>query len=201
MNTTLSVIVPTIPIVRLYLGDTLIWGTRPACSVEGCDQPPKSRGLCNKHHLQRWRAGELPPLAPKLCTINGCGRKHKGHGLCDMHAQQRRSGEIEASRRQRSYCLTELCANPATDTGYCEICVPIPYRCDHFDCTNPHHAYGLCLEHLQEMEGAPFFELPPVKPPSVKPDWRLLDSMARRTVTLRDDETFLREEILRYRSN
>ncbi|WP_165873021.1 HNH endonuclease [Nocardioides jejuensis] len=59
-----------------------------ACSIEGCDQPPKVRGWCGAHY-QRWRRfGDpefFPPQVDTSCTVEGCGKPTNARGFCSSH--------------------------------------------------------------------------------------------------------------------
>lgn len=65
-----------------------------ACDIAGCDEPARSRGLCNAHYHSRRRAGDLPPRAARpvrLCVAPGCGRRHSAGGWCKTHHNRLRT--------------------------------------------------------------------------------------------------------------
>lgn len=64
------------------------------CSIEGCENPSKTRGWCTKHY-GRWKAHGNPLTKltnwrePKTsCTIDGCERTTHTHSYCEMHARR-----------------------------------------------------------------------------------------------------------------
>lgn len=65
------------------------------CSVEGCENVAKTRGLCSSHYHRYQRYGD--PTIAKLqrrgpvCTVPGCKKKHCGLGYCSLHYQRYRS--------------------------------------------------------------------------------------------------------------
>lgn len=65
-----------------------------ACSVDGCDDPQRCKGFCNRHY-KRWRQdgdpGEPEPRRQrrdKICTIDGCEQAHHARGWCRKHLQR-----------------------------------------------------------------------------------------------------------------
>lgn len=64
--------------------------TNRICSVDGCERPHGSRGLC-RGHAQRLRRGhaltdkplERPPVPE--CSIDGCSSMAHARGWCDKH--------------------------------------------------------------------------------------------------------------------
>lgn len=53
------------------------------CTKEGCDQPVKAVGLCNKHYYSN-RMKQLAENGPK-CRIEGCDKPHFAALLCRGH--------------------------------------------------------------------------------------------------------------------
>jgi hypothetical protein len=81
------------------------------CSVEGCDRPHSSLGLCGAHYQRHTNGWSMDGLIHRhrfgdqnVCTVEGCDRKHQGHGLCTMHYQRLRDqgdvGPAELSRAE-----------------------------------------------------------------------------------------------------
>ena len=61
------------------------------CSVVGCENQYKAKGLCNKHYIRKQKYGDpLIGLRYKksltgICEIKKCKNKHVGKGLCSHH--------------------------------------------------------------------------------------------------------------------
>jgi HNH endonuclease len=84
------------------------------CTEDSCGRDAKTRGLCNRHYLQRWKAGPLPPLPPRppaRCEIDGCEREHHSQGFCNRHFRQRlMDGLLQPAQDFWSYVeKTETC--------------------------------------------------------------------------------------------
>lgn len=74
---------------------------RPRCSIDGCESPDHSKGMCSKHATRAARHGD--PLAPlrrqsvkgKICAVDGCNQAMRKHPYCAGHyAMWKRYGEI-----------------------------------------------------------------------------------------------------------
>lgn len=61
------------------------------CTVEGCEKPHASRGMCGMHVHRVRSTGSTDPRPPKQCTINGCTGLHFAKGLCGAHYQRKRT--------------------------------------------------------------------------------------------------------------
>jgi hypothetical protein len=56
------------------------------CSVEGCKQPIRAKGMCRKHFMG-WRRGDVGTAHRyKVCSKEGCRQKRQYGGLCAEHA-------------------------------------------------------------------------------------------------------------------
>lgn len=58
------------------------------CSVDGCQKPTRSRGLCGMHDMRLRTKGttdDPAPHEPQRCSVEGCGRKFYGNGYCRPH--------------------------------------------------------------------------------------------------------------------
>lgn len=103
---------------------------KPQCSVEGCDNPVRAAGLCNKHYLRQWRHGDPETVKtrreedrPVWCKVPGCGKPHKANGYCAKHNQRyRRHGDPTVTLINRGdpvQCNVDGCEDPAEAKGYC----------------------------------------------------------------------------------
>lgn len=102
------------------------------CTVAGCFEKRKSRGLCGKHY-ERWRRhGDTERVLPawnkgcrqeKPCTVNGCGGAHKARGLCEKHYRRwGRLGDpliVTVNREHDGHCSMGGCDEPYFSKGYC----------------------------------------------------------------------------------
>lgn len=79
------------------------------CSIEGCENPVKSRGWCRTHYMRWYHTGD--PLLLKggrwdgyvrpTCLVGDCGAPAHGLGLCTIHGpRQKRHGDPIAGRRR-----------------------------------------------------------------------------------------------------
>ena len=71
--------------------ETRLVGRSGVCSVEGCDQPIKARGLCRAHY----EVADGREVCP--ASVEGCERPQavKRHGLCLMHYRRlRKKGNV-----------------------------------------------------------------------------------------------------------
>ncbi len=105
--------------------------TANECSFNGCDNPRKSKGLCQSHYVQQLRTGVLKPLQVRgrdlLCTFNGCGSVAAAKGLCTGHyGQQRRGVDLKPIARDR------------------------PTTCTHTGCQRPVRSRDLCASHYDQ---------------------------------------------------
>jgi len=58
-----------------------------SCSVDECERPTDTRGMCSKHYRRWLRNGstDLVRQPRDVCSVEGCGRKHEARGLCQSH--------------------------------------------------------------------------------------------------------------------
>ena len=101
------------------------------CSVEPCERPVYSRGLCEPHYRRRLRTGHVSdhvPVGsrhlPRKCAADGCGRDATERGLCHAHYLRLvRTGRIDpdipVSRRVNDEYTVDTCDNKATARGLC----------------------------------------------------------------------------------
>jgi hypothetical protein len=57
--------------------------TRAACTVTGCDDRSRARGLCARHYM-RWFRARLWPQ----CSVPGCRRGVTARSRCNTHYVQ-----------------------------------------------------------------------------------------------------------------
>lgn len=69
----------------------------PHCTVEGCEKPVFSHGLCQKHNWRKKHYGDVGYRRwQQHCNVEGCERPHAKGGYCSMHIQRvRRYGSPE----------------------------------------------------------------------------------------------------------
>lgn len=59
-----------------------------SCSVEGCPNPYRAKGLCSTHYNAQARATDRPDRAQ--CIVEGCTSPAHARGLCNKHYQRLR---------------------------------------------------------------------------------------------------------------
>lgn len=104
----------------------------PRCTVEGCDQPRDSRGLCDSHNYRRRNGLQLdapfPRAAGKTCTVDECGEPVLAKDLCQLHYNRRwRTGTTEPRPSAARVCSVE-------------------------GCDDAHLAQDLCRKHYQRLQ-------------------------------------------------
>lgn len=63
------------------------------CSINGCENPVKSRGWCRKHYLRWYKTGDPEKIRPgrwndyerPTCAVDDCDRLAHAHGYCPSH--------------------------------------------------------------------------------------------------------------------
>ena len=59
---------------------------KKTCTVEGCNNESKVKGLCNKHYGKLRDHGDPLYVKPvKICKIEGCDLKSRASGYCQKH--------------------------------------------------------------------------------------------------------------------
>lgn len=80
------------------------------CSVDGCDNISRARGMCSKHYA-RWSVKQTP------CSVEGCVRGARARGFCSMHYYRwQRTGDPGSAAPQRRgprTCKVDTCTNGA----------------------------------------------------------------------------------------
>lgn len=82
---------------------------RPACSMNGCEKPARTRGYCTTHYGRLLKNGD-PEISkyernpPKSCTVTGCANPYSAKGLCAKHyARKQNTGTTDdPGPRERS---------------------------------------------------------------------------------------------------
>jgi hypothetical protein len=137
------------------------------CSVEGCNRPSRSRGLCTMHWY-RWRrygepGGPEPLISKKdpdvICAVEGCTNKVQARKMCPKHYQQDR-----AIRNGSKQCRRDGCTLLAVLGGLCrphynrrrrmddEQELRASRRCSVEGCDRPFDAAGFCTMHYQRVQ-------------------------------------------------
>lgn len=85
------------------------------CLEDGCDLPPRTRGLCSRHY----RAEQRKDWGP--CSVSGCETKRHARGLCLKHYHRMRSWGTTDDPPEASVksCAVEGCAEPVKSRGWC----------------------------------------------------------------------------------
>lgn len=102
------------------------------CSVEGCPEPHRSNGFCNKHR-QAWRTYGDPLAAKRVrsyegaaCTIDGCDEPAVSRGWCNTHyLRWKNHGDPLALIKVSAYPPDAVCAicgeGPVVARGWCDM--------------------------------------------------------------------------------
>lgn len=105
-----------------------------ACSVHGCGDRPRSKGLCNKHYIKLRKfgspdAGETyhPRMHGATCSVDGCTAPARSKGLCNKHYKHRRAHGSPTSGSFRA----ENGAGTVISTGYRAIRMNDRYVLEH----------------------------------------------------------------------
>jgi hypothetical protein len=99
------------------------------CSIQGCDRPIKSKGLCYRHWYRARHSGdpgaEIRRWEPRdpVCSVEGCDKPTRARQLCGSHwSQWNRTGAVTPGPTAppvRGGCSVEGCSSPHQGRGYC----------------------------------------------------------------------------------
>lgn len=151
--------------------------TLPICSVDGCNNPIKSRGLCLAHYFRFRRYGSplvgRPLRTPRtssedlVCIIPGCGRRTHARRLCSLHYEHDRDRDSD-----RAKCSIIGCDGTTHGRGLCSLHyarwlrhrnTDATYRsrriCQIDGCSEFVYGHDLCSKHYQRWvrNGDPLF--------------------------------------------
>lgn len=103
------------------------------CSVDGCDQRPRSRGCCLAHYKRLIKHGDPTVVVKRIarysddatCKADGCDRKPRANGLCSMHWMRlSTAGELgggETTKPRGVICSVDGCPVKRVGVhGYCQ---------------------------------------------------------------------------------
>jgi hypothetical protein len=131
------------------------------CNIEGCNNPPMGRGLCNKHYSAWWRKNRHTLNPP--CLIKDCSNPQMAKGLCEKHyRRQYRHGRITTMPAHQ--CSVPWCDKIVYRASMCpkhrlakkhgrlgpEYENHAPYRgtiCSSPECSKPANIKGYCRNH------------------------------------------------------
>src|SRR5215469_6556656 len=69
------------------------------CLRDGCGRALHSKGLCQRHYLQQWKAGKYNKVRlPILCFVQGCTEMETRAGMCRPHYNLNRQRHYLATR-------------------------------------------------------------------------------------------------------
>jgi len=99
---------------------------RGPCSVEGCDEPWKSNGLCGTHYTRWRRTGSTDAPAPsgRPCSVENCDERTRAREYCQKHYRLwRKYGTPVAPKRKKVLipCSENPCDSMAVrKNGMCD---------------------------------------------------------------------------------
>ena len=91
-----------------------------ACSIPGCGDPVKGRGLCQRHYKRLMRHGDPLYERPRACSVDGCGEPVHAKGMCQQHYRAAKDhGDPHHRRAPTQSCSVPGCDRPAMAKGMC----------------------------------------------------------------------------------
>jgi hypothetical protein len=70
------------------------------CKIDGCDDPVRARGWCNKHWTRWWKYGDplvifKRHISGRACKEIGCDEPHYARGWCSPHySRWKKTGSV-----------------------------------------------------------------------------------------------------------
>lgn len=104
----------------------MTWGNSfNVCSVESCEEPIRSKGLCRIHYQRMYVQGRTERVKQSRegnCSVEGCDLPIKGRRFCSKHFQLfKRYGVPEKlNKNKRSHPLYHLWFERKTNSLLCE---------------------------------------------------------------------------------
>lgn len=99
------------------------------CSVDTCERPAVTRGLCVSHYSRLRKTGDIRPDVPvgspqkiwATCQVDGCEKKTYAKGMCQMHyARLKRNGHTDrVAPKGLSSCSVKGCEQVAEARCLC----------------------------------------------------------------------------------
>lgn len=153
------------------------------CSVDGCESPAHTRGMCSRHYQRQWRGAPTEPDAPTSCAHCGSRLDAPPYGkvpasYCSKRCRNaasyvRRKHAGTLSRRPRMEPTPRECERCGATFAkhrarFCDQCRAdagadsLTTLCTVDDCKRPHRARGLCSKHWRRQARAEGREKPPV---------------------------------------
>jgi hypothetical protein len=133
------------PPIRSDRRGLAVEATRTCSHPDGCDNPSRVRGLCQKHYVRWKRQGGLG----QPCSVNDCDQPLSTRGLCHKHyARLLAHGTIADPAPRPSTCSVDGCDAEYYVAGFCH-----PHYRAKLRYGNPLGAPGRVAEHNSRWKG------------------------------------------------